>query len=102
MSPALTFFAGLGLLVLFGWYFATDNEKIRRLLGTVLTIAITALCLASTYPPFDQKRPDGTVIASTTDGGECSFYDARTGKLLRRWPLDMGNAAGICWRSSSR
>ena len=24
MSPAATFFAGLGLLILFGWYFATD------------------------------------------------------------------------------
>jgi len=62
MSPAATFSAGIGLLVLFGWYFATDSEKIRRYLGTVLTIAITALCLASTYPPFDQKRPDGTII----------------------------------------
>ena len=62
MSPAATFFAGIGLLVLFGWYFATDNDRIRRLLGTVLTIAVTALCLASTVPPFDQKRPDGTII----------------------------------------
>ena len=62
MSPAATFFAGIGLLILFGWYFATDSEKTRRYLGTVLTIAITALCLASTYPPFDQKRPDGTTI----------------------------------------
>lgn len=62
MSPAATFFAGIALLVLFGWYFATDNVRIRRFLGTVLTIAITALCLASTYPPFDQKRPDGTII----------------------------------------
>jgi SecD/SecF fusion protein len=62
MTPALTFFAGIGLLVLFGWYFATDSERIRRLLGTVLTIAITAFCLASTYPPFDEKRADGTVV----------------------------------------
>jgi SecD/SecF fusion protein len=62
MTPAATFFAGIGLLILFGWYFATDSEKIRRLLGTVLTVAITAFCLASTYPPFDQKRPDGTII----------------------------------------
>jgi SecD/SecF fusion protein len=62
MSPAATFFAGIGLLVLFGWYFATDSDRIRRFLGTVLTIAITAFCLASTYPPFDQKRPDGTII----------------------------------------
>src|ERR1041385_8313892 len=62
MSPAATFFAGIGLLILFGWYFATDSERIRRILGTVLTIAVTAFCLASTVPPFDQKRPDGTII----------------------------------------
>jgi hypothetical protein len=29
----------------------------------VLTIAVTAFCLSSTYPLLDQKRPDGTVIA---------------------------------------
>jgi SecD/SecF fusion protein len=62
MTPALTFFLGLAVLVLFGWYFATQSSRLRRILGTVLTIAITASCLWSTYPPFDQKRPDGTVI----------------------------------------
>src|ERR1700756_4675797 len=62
MSPAGTFFAGIGLLILFGWYFAAGSDRIRRVLGTVLTIAITAFCLASTYPPFDEKRPDGTII----------------------------------------
>src|ERR1700730_169256 len=62
MTPALTFFAGLGLLILFGWYFATDDERLRRILGTILTLAITAFCLASVYPRFDQKRPDGAFI----------------------------------------
>jgi SecD/SecF fusion protein len=62
MSPALTFFAGLGVLILLFWYFATDNARLRRILGTMLTIAVTAFCLSTTYPPFDQKKPDGTVI----------------------------------------
>ena len=62
MSPAATFFAGIALLILFGWYFAADSDRIRRILGTVLAIAITFFCLASTYPPFNQKRPDGTII----------------------------------------
>src|SRR5215475_15737648 len=62
MTPALTFFVGLGILALFGWYFATESDRLRRILGTVLTIVITAFCLWSTYPPFDQKGPDGTVI----------------------------------------
>jgi SecD/SecF fusion protein len=62
MTPAITFFVGLGILALFGWYFATESERLRRTLGTVLTILITASCLWSTYPPFDEKRPDGTII----------------------------------------
>src|SRR5215467_7086850 len=62
MTPVLTFFIGLGILVLFGWYFASESERLRRILGTVLTIVVTAFCLWSTYPPFDQKGPDGTII----------------------------------------
>src|SRR5437773_1834220 len=62
MTPALTFFIGLAIVVLFGWYFATESDRLRRILGTVLTIAVTAFCLWSTYPPFDQKGPDGTII----------------------------------------
>src|SRR6516164_10762499 len=62
MTPALTFFVGLAILVLLVWYFATESDGLRRVLGTVLTIVVTAFCLWSTYPPFDQKRPDGTII----------------------------------------
>src|SRR5258707_9166152 len=62
MTPVLTFFIGLAILVLFGWYFASEGDRLRRILGTVLTIVVTAFCLWSTYPPFDQKRPDGTMI----------------------------------------
>ena len=62
MTPALTFFIGLAIVVLFGWYFATESNRLRRILGTVLTINVTALCLWSTYPPFDEKGPDGKIV----------------------------------------
>ena len=61
MTPFEIFFGGLGFLVLLGWYFATDSAHVRRILGIVLTIWVTALCLRSTYPPFDQKTADGQV-----------------------------------------
>lgn len=54
MSPALTFFFGLFLLILFGWYFATDIEARKRWLGLVLTILVTAFCVQQFWPP-DQK-----------------------------------------------
>ena len=47
MSPALTFFAGLGLLVLFGWYFATDVGMRKRLLATTLVMLLVAFSIAT-------------------------------------------------------
>jgi SecD/SecF fusion protein len=54
MSPGLTFFAGLGLLVLFGWYFATDVGPRRRLLAMTLVVLLIAFSAQTIWPP--QKK----------------------------------------------
>lgn len=54
MSPALTFFAGLGLLVLFGWYFATDIGLRKRLLATTLVMLLVAFSIATIWPPKEK------------------------------------------------
>ena len=54
MSPLWTFSAGLILLILFGWYFATDLGRRKRVLGSVLTVFLVAFCLASVNPPRDK------------------------------------------------
>ncbi len=51
LTPIWTFLFGLSLLILFGWYFATDLGDRKRNLGTVLTILLIAFCLDSIYPP---------------------------------------------------
>ncbi len=51
MTPALTFFVGLVLLILFGWYFATDYGVRRRVLATLLMVLLVAFSLVSIYPP---------------------------------------------------
>ena len=51
MTPALTFFLGLGLLVLFGWYFATDQGVRKRLLAATLVMLLVAFSIATIYPP---------------------------------------------------
>lgn len=56
MSPIWTFSIGLGLLILFGWYFATDISRRKRLLGTALTVAMTAFFLNSMLPPQEKIR----------------------------------------------
>ncbi|HEX4083546.1 MAG TPA: protein translocase subunit SecD [Chthoniobacteraceae bacterium] len=50
-SNILTFLYGLLLLILFGWYFATDSGQRKRILGTVLTVLLVAFCIQSAYPP---------------------------------------------------
>lgn len=40
MSPALTFIAGFVVLVLFGWYFATESARYKRNLGLALTVLL--------------------------------------------------------------
>jgi SecD/SecF fusion protein len=54
MTPALTFFLGLFLLILFGWYFATDLGLRKRLLATTLMVLLVAFSVAEIWPP--QKK----------------------------------------------
>jgi SecD/SecF fusion protein len=51
MSAGWTFAYGLFVLILFGWYFATDSERVKRILGSALTVLLTFLCLQALYPP---------------------------------------------------
>jgi SecD/SecF fusion protein len=51
MSPALTFFIGLGLLILFGWYFATDLGLRKRLLATALMLLLVLFSIITIWPP---------------------------------------------------
>ena len=51
MNPALTFFAGLLLLVLFGWYFATDSGLRKHLLALFLASMLVAFSIATIWPP---------------------------------------------------
>jgi len=52
----LTFLFGLGLLFLFGWYFATELTARKRWLGLVLTILLTAFCFQQVWPPTQKIR----------------------------------------------
>lgn len=65
MTPSLVFVTGLLLSGLFGWYFLTDNERTRRLLGSVLSVSIVLLAVVSVYPP-EEKLPLGLDLKGGT------------------------------------
>lgn len=48
-DPIFLFLTGLSLLVLFFWYFATEIERRKRNVGTILTVGIAALCALAIY-----------------------------------------------------
>ena len=48
-DPLVLFLTGITLLILFFWYFATEIERRKRNVGTILLIGIVALCGLATY-----------------------------------------------------
>lgn len=56
MSPAYTFLILLGLLILFGWYFATDHGARKRILATALMALLVTFSLITIYPPDKKIR----------------------------------------------
>lgn len=55
-DPLTLFLIGLGLMILFFWYFATEIDLRRRYIGTALTIGICTLCFAATWPPRERLK----------------------------------------------
>jgi len=61
MSPALiVFFIGCSFLALLFWFFASEVEKRKRNIGTILILGIIAICLVALKPPSFQKRLDAS------------------------------------------
>ncbi|MES2981360.1 MAG: protein translocase subunit SecD [Verrucomicrobiota bacterium] len=55
-DPLVIFLTGLGLLVLFFWYFATEIEERKRNIGTLLLLGIVLLCALAVYPPKERLK----------------------------------------------
>src|SRR5690242_10976392 len=58
----LTFTGGLFLLIIFGWYFFTDSERTKRILGSLLTVLLCAFCIQVVNPPNDVVDQDGKIL----------------------------------------
>lgn len=55
-DPLTLFVVGLLLMVLFFWYFATEIERRKRNVGTVLLIGVCGLCLLAVTPPQERLK----------------------------------------------
>lgn len=65
-DPLTVFGIGLVLLILFFWYFATDVERRKRNVGTILTIGICGLCILAASPPKDRLKGGIDIIGGSS------------------------------------
>jgi SecD/SecF fusion protein len=55
-DPLTLFAIGMVLMILFFWYFATELERRKRNVGTVLVLGVAALCFLAVYPPKERLK----------------------------------------------
>lgn len=64
-DPLILFTTGILLLILFFWYFATEIERRKRNIGSILTIGICGLCLLAVFPPKDRLKGGIDIIGGS-------------------------------------
>src|SRR5690348_6466009 len=73
LDPWAMFTIGFALLIFFAWYFTTDSERTKRIVGSVLTVVMTFLAVVSFYPPFDAPGVKGKISQGIDLKGGTSF-----------------------------
>jgi len=65
-DPLTIFVTGMILVILFFWYFATDIERRKRNVGTVLLIGMTALCVLSATPVKERLKGGIDIVGGSS------------------------------------
>ncbi len=65
-DPLTLFLTGLGLMILFFAYFASDKERNKRNIGTVLLLGVCGLCLLAVYPPKERLKGGIDILGGTS------------------------------------
>ncbi len=64
-DPLAIFLTGLLLLILFCWYFATEIDKRKRNIGSLLIILILILCGLGIYPPEERLKGSIDIVGGS-------------------------------------
>src|SRR5437870_9201754 len=84
MTPAITFFIGLAMLVLFGWYFATDQGLRKRLLALTLMLVLVVFSIATIWRPQNK-----IALGLDIQGGSSFLIRLKPGdKVISKGMLD--------------
>ncbi len=94
-DPLGLFFYGLILLVLFGWYFATEHERRKRDVGTVLLVLVTLLCLIALLPLERKLKGAIDIMGGSSFTMKVQPRDDEEGNKLQVTEQDTDNAITI-------
>jgi SecD/SecF fusion protein len=76
------FLTGLALMLLFFWYFATEIERRKRNVGTVLLIGVCALCLLAVTPPKERLKGGIDILGGNSFMLRIQPKEAENGSLM--------------------
>jgi SecD/SecF fusion protein len=94
-QPSNLFFFGLALLVLFGWYFATESERRKRNIGTILLLLIGLLCAVALIPLDKKLKGAIDIIGGSSFTMQVQPREDEEGNKVAVTELDTANAMNI-------
>jgi SecD/SecF fusion protein len=94
-EPLALFSYGLLLLILFGWYFATEHERRKRDVGTVLLVLITLLCVIALLPLEKKLRGAIDIAGGSSFTMQVQPRDDENGNKIPVTEEDTDNAIVI-------
>ena len=94
-NPLTLFCYGLVLLVLFGWYFATEHENRKRNVGTLLLFLVVVLCTYAIIPPSQKLKAAIDIQGGSSFTMQVQPREDEDGKMVPVTELDTENAITI-------
>ncbi|MGJ8634468.1 MAG: protein translocase subunit SecD [Luteolibacter sp.] len=65
-DPLVIFLTGISLLILFFWYFATEIERRKRNIGTVLLVGLCTLCAFAVFPLKERLKGGIDIVGGSS------------------------------------
>jgi SecD/SecF fusion protein len=94
-TPGALFTIGLTLLILFFWYFATDVERRKRNVGTILLLGITFLCILAATPPKERLKGGIDILGGSSFTLKVQPKEGDGGKFEPPTPHQVDQAISI-------
>jgi SecD/SecF fusion protein len=91
-DPLTIFVTGMILVILFFWYFATDIERRKRNVGTVLLIGTTALCVLSATPVKERLKGGIDIVGGSSFTLRVQPRESDSGEKMEVTPQQVDQA----------